>query len=208
MHDLLQSYHERKNDIARRLAEFDKVWDGTEERIFNELAFCICTPQSRAKVCWSIVSELASSGLLYSGTAAQLMKFMKPVRFYKTKARRIVLARKMFQAEGGIRIKHMLPEDDSHARTWLVRNVKGLGYKEASHFLRNVGRGKNLMILDRHILRNLVQYGAMPDVPKALSAKQYLEIEQKMLELSSSMGIPASHLDLLFWSKETGEIFK
>jgi len=37
---------------------------------------------------------------------------------------------------------------------WLVKNLTGLGYKEAGHFLRNIGSGK-IAILDRHILRNL-----------------------------------------------------
>jgi len=83
-----------------------------------------------------------------------------------------------------------------------------MGYKEASHFLRNIGLGKDMAILDRHILKNLKAFGVINDIPRALSRKKYLEIEEKMRKFSHEIGIPISHLDLLFWSRQTGEIFK
>lgn len=84
----------------------------------------------------------------------------------------------------------------------------GLGYKEAGHFLRNVGLGEDLAILDRHILKNLVLLGVIDEVPASLTKRRYLEIERRMIEFSKKTGIPMGHLDLLLWSKETGEIFK
>jgi N-glycosylase/DNA lyase len=83
-----------------------------------------------------------------------------------------------------------------------------MGYKEASHFLRNIGFADDLAILDRHILKNLKIFGIIEEIPKSLSKKKYLEIEEKMRNLANEVNIPVSHLDLLFWSKETGEIFK
>jgi N-glycosylase/DNA lyase len=83
-----------------------------------------------------------------------------------------------------------------------------MGYKEASHFLRNIGFADDLAILDRHILKNLKIFGIIEEIPKSLSKKKYLEIEEKMRNLANEVNIPLSHLDLLFWSKETGEIFK
>ncbi len=83
-----------------------------------------------------------------------------------------------------------------------------MGYKESSHFLRNIGFGDDIAILDRHILKNLVKYGVIKEIPKSLTDKKYLEIEQKMKKFSEEAEIPFSHLDLLWWSEETGEIFK
>ena len=83
-----------------------------------------------------------------------------------------------------------------------------MGYKEASHFLRNIGFADDLAILDRHILKNLKIFGIIDEIPKSLSKKKYIEIEEKMRNLANEVNIPLSHLDLLFWSKETGEIFK
>ena len=98
-------------------------------------------------------------------------------------------------------------KDPKELREFLVKNVKGYGYKESAHFLRNVGY-KNLAILDRHILRNLLRYNVIDEIPKSLTPKKYFEIENKFLEFSNKLNIPMDHLDLLFWSKETGEIFK
>ncbi len=80
--------------------------------------------------------------------------------------------------------------------------------KEASHFLRNMGFGEELAILDRHIVRNLLRYGAINQMPKNLGKKNYLLIEEKTLQFSKRIKIPLAELDLLFWSKETGKIFK
>ena len=89
-----------------------------------------------------------------------------------------------------------------------MQNIRGLGYKEASHFLRNIGLGEDIAILDRHILRNLAMIGLIEDTPNSMSRKKYLQIEGEMAEFAKQIRIPLSHLDLLFWYKETGEIFK
>jgi len=93
-------------------------------------------------------------------------------------------------------------------REFLVRNIKGMGYKEASHFLRNIGLGENLAILDRHILKNLISLGVIDSIPKTLTRKKYLKIEKKMREFAKDIGIPMAHLDLVLWFKEAGLIFK
>jgi N-glycosylase/DNA lyase len=93
-------------------------------------------------------------------------------------------------------------------RDWLVRNIKGIGYKEASHFLRNIGFGGRLAILDVHILRNLVKFGVLREIPKSLSRGKYIELERKAGRFADKAGIPMDHLDLLFWSEQTGMIFK
>jgi len=92
-------------------------------------------------------------------------------------------------------------------REFLVRNVKGLGYKEASHFLRNTGH-RDLAILDRHILKNLAKLKVIKEVPNSLGASKYLEIEDRFSKFSSKVGIAMDELDLLFWSMETGKVFK
>jgi N-glycosylase/DNA lyase len=93
-------------------------------------------------------------------------------------------------------------------RKWLINNIKGIGYKEAGHFLRNIGRGEDLAVLDRHILKNLKVYDAIKEIPENLSAKTYLETEKQMQDFAKNIGIPMLHLDMLFWCKNTGGIFK
>ena len=125
------------------------------------------------------------------------------------KSKYIIEAREFFVHDGKIDIKSKLGKGTVDSkREWLVKNVKGLGYKEASHFLRNIGLGFELAILDRHIMKNLMKYGVIDEIPECLSKKCYLFFEEKMKEFSEKVNIPMSDLDLLFWSEETGEIFK
>ena len=209
--EIKELYEMRKRDIERRLKEFKELFENSnDDRIFAELVFCLLTPQSKAKICWKAVENLMEKELLLHGDYEQVLKELRGVRFKENKARYIIEARKTFTRDGKIKIKDIVKSfsNPREAREWLVKNVKGMGYKEASHFLRNMGFGEDLAILDRHILKNLRLLGVVEDMPKTLTKKRYIEIENKMGEFSKDIGIPLSHLDLLFWSKETGEIFK
>ena len=203
---LLTSYASKRTEIEKRLHEFKAVMKRPEEELFAEMVFCILTPQSKAHACDKAVKELFSSGAVFSGNTRKIAEHLKSkVRFHKTKAGHIVKARLLLDNGG---IKNKLVGDPIEIREWLVENVYGMGYKEASHFLRNIGMGKELAILDRHILKNLVKHGVIKNIPKSMTKKRYMVIEEKMKEFSNTIGIPLAHLDLLLWSQETGEIFK
>ena len=209
--DIKRLYEIRKEEIGKRLSNFRKLFEkANDERIFAELVFCILTPQSKAKICWKAVENLMKKNLLIHGSYEQVLKELKGIRFKKRKAKYIVEARKTFTRGNKICIKDVISSfsDPKEIREWLVENIKGMGYKEASHFLRNIGLGGDLSILDRHILKNLRLLGVIEDIPKTLTKKKYIEVEDKMRRFSKKIGIPLSHLDLLLWSKETGEIFK
>lgn len=209
--ELRQKYGKKKADIEKRLQDFRDVFGFSDDDIFAELCFCLLTPQSRAKSCWRAVEKLKETGLLYSGSPEEIKKWLAAVRFNENKSKYIVEARKVFSDENGnVSIKNKLNALSSPIamREWLVENVKGYGLKEASHFLRNIGFGDDIAILDRHILKNLARYGVIGEIPKSLTDKKYFEIEEKMRSFARSTGIPFSHLDLLWWSEEAGEIFK
>lgn len=186
MQELLREYEKRKEEIEERLVEFE------EHDHWEELCFCLLTPQSKARSCDQAVKKIGEG--LRTMSEEELARALKGYcRFHNNKAKYVV----------GVRGKELVLERD-----WLVRNVKGLGMKEATHFLRNIGESGDLAILDRHILKNLKKYGIISEVPKTLTKKKYLRIEGKMQEFSERVGIPMTHLDLLFWSMETGEVFK
>jgi N-glycosylase/DNA lyase len=207
---LQELYRERKDAIQKRLAEFRQVTQWKDEEVFAELCFCLLTPQSSAKVCWEAVTALKKQSLLLKGQPPELLPFLRSVRFSESKAKYIVEARNMFSKDGNLQLKSQITSfyNPFELREWLVENVKGLGYKEASHFLRNIGLGEGFAILDRHILRNLNQLGVIPEIPTTITKKRYLEIEEKLRRFATEIDIPMADLDLLFWSKETGWIFK
>lgn len=208
MHDYLQkTYNERKDVIKNRLIDFKKEFEKDDKHVFGELCFCLLTPQSKAKICWRAIEKLKETGLLYTGDQKQVKAWLGAVRFNENKSNYLIEVRNVFP---DFKVKQKLIElnDPKEMREWLVKNVKGYGYKEASHFLRNVGFGQNLAILDRHILKNLVKYNVIPEFPKSLTSRLYKEIEEKMSIFSNEVGLPMDELDLLFWSEEAGEVFK
>lgn len=204
-------YNSKREEIGLRLHEFEKIWKtGTREEIFAELVFCILTPQSRGISCWAAVENMMKKGVLLAGDASQIVKELNKVRFLYKKSEYIIEARKKFLDDSKVSIKSIMNRiNDGHeAREWLVQNVKGIGYKEASHFLRNIGFQQNLAILDRHIVKNLKFIGVLKEIPGSISRRRYLDIEKRMMEFSEAVQIPMGHLDLVMWYKETGEIFK
>ena len=205
--ELQKLYSEKREQIQKRLEEFSEIKTKHEREIFAELCFCLLTPQSKARNCWSSILALKASGALYTGRPENIKQVLhKKVRFHNNKAKYIVETRKKV-LENGFDWKGFFEKHPKVMREWLVENVKGMGYKEASHFLRNIGF-KELAILDRHILKNLIRCGAIDEIPKTLGKNQYLEIEDKFQKFSGKIGISMDELDLLFWSLETGEVFK
>jgi len=156
------------------------------------------------------VENMIRKGVLFTGDRGQIAKELSRARFIQKKSAYIVEAREKFLLDNRISLKSIISQigDGYEAREWLVQNVKGIGYKEASHFLRNIGFEQNLAILDRHIVRNLQFVGVIKKIPGSLSRGRYFDIEKKMMEFSKAVQIPMSYLDLVMWYNETGEIFK
>ncbi|MFH0948375.1 MAG: N-glycosylase/DNA lyase [Elusimicrobiota bacterium] len=199
-------YRKQKSQIIRRLNKFKNFSKmKNDNELFSELCFCLLTPQSKAKLCWNAVLKLKENNLLFEGTAEQIQKFLINVRFHMKKSEYILQARKILDKLKKLLVNTINPEE---LRVWLVKNIKGMGYKEASHFLRNIGIGENFAILDRHILKNSLQLKIIDEIPGTLTVKKYVEIEYKLRKFAKKINIPIAHLDLLLWSKETGEIFK
>ncbi|MCX8178700.1 MAG: N-glycosylase/DNA lyase [Candidatus Aenigmarchaeota archaeon] len=208
MYDELKKIHEeKKHEIRKRLEEFKSIRNDRE--LFSELAFCLCTPQSKAVECDKAVRLLMTNGLLFNGSERHIQPFLNKIRFHENKSRYIVEAREKFFKNNVFLLKEKIFSMPAEkAREWLVENVKGFGYKEATHFLRNIGLAKDLAILDRHVLRCLADFKVIDEVPKSLTPKKYIEIEKKMKEFSEKIEIPMDELDFVFFYRQTGEIFK
>lgn len=209
LNELLSNYRKKRYQIKKKLKEFGDLYKSNDECIFKELCFCILTPQSKAIYCDEAVKELVRSGLLLKGEKSDIKTNLRRVRFPNNKASYLIAARKAFKNSGRFDIKSKIDEGNIFkTREWFVKNIKGLGYKEASHFLRNIGFGNDIAILDRHILRSLKRYGIIKKIPSLINRKIYLNVENKMRGFSLKIGIPLQELDLLFWSEQTGFIFK
>ncbi len=208
--EILGLYKKIKPEIVNRISEFRKIWkDADNNALFTELAFCLFTPQSSARQCWRAVNILLEKDLLFSGDWDSISREINIVRFRNNKAKYLVEARDKFcGCDTGLRECLDLNADQFEKRAWLVKNVKGMGFKEASHFMRNIGIGDKLAILDRHILKNMKLLGVIDEIPESISEKVYLQLEKKLSEFSARSRIPMEHLDFVLWYKEAGEVFK
>ncbi len=190
--------------VKKRLSEFASP--KTDEELFEELCFCILAANAKGRNAFNIQKELGFSGL-YSLPESEIVACIKrnKHRFHNNKAKFIVLARKHHPLKKKLHaILHSKGERE--AREWLISNVKGIGYKEASHYLRNLGVS-SLAILDRHIL-NLMHEHKIARKPKTLTKKKYLTLEKKFQKLSKEVHMTPSELDLYMWYMKAGEVMK
>lgn len=194
---------EIKNLVDARLKSFKELNERSSEEIFIELCFCILTANFSAERSIEIQKEMADEFLTIPET--ELARKLKQLghRYPNARAEYIVNARQHMRS-----IKNLFDKfnDEKRLREWLVKNVKGLGYKEASHFLRNIGY-KNLAIIDFHIIDVLVKHDIV-EKPKTLTRRKYLEIEDILRKIAVRLDLNLAELDLYLWYIETGKILK
>jgi len=198
--DIQQEYNKRKNKIKSRLQDFSEIKDND---VFYEACFCLLTPQSSAKKCWNAVLLLKENNF-FNNEINPLNYLSDKIRFHNNKSKYLLGLKQNWYI---INKKINEVKDARELREFLVENVRGYGYKESSHFLRNIGY-RDLAILDRHIIKNLHKNNVIQELPKTLTKKKYFELEQKFKDFSKKVNINMDELDLLFWSLETGEVFK
>ncbi len=209
--EILDINQKIKEEVDLKIKSFKNSFNYSPEKFYCEVAFCILTPQSKALNAWDIIEKLDRNKLLYTGEYEDLVDHLNTIRFKNTKAKRLVLLREQMTVDGELNPKKVLLKngnDPLKIRKWIVDNVNGMGLKEASHVLRNLGMGENIAILDRHILRVLKELDIISEVPKTLTYKKYLEIEEKMRIYSKKIGITMDRLDLVLWYRQVGYIFK
>ena len=196
-------YSDRKTDINNALLGYKQV---PREKYFYELCYCLCTPQSSAANAAKVQAKLENIDFFNSAIDPTFLLESSEhyIRFHNQKAARLMNTKSIFSDVLKVLDSNKSPIEK---RLWLAKNIKGIGMKESSHFLRNIGYS-NLAIIDRHLLKHLKICNVINDIPKTITNKKYLEIEQEFLRFGDWLGISIDELDILFWSKETGFILK
>lgn len=198
-------------EIRRRLKEFESIIkNASEETIFEELVFCIFTAGTSARMGLSALS--AVRGILPSASEDELREKLRGVyRFPNVRSKHVTHTRNYLAREYGLKLKPLLLsfKDPAERRDFFALNkdIKGLGFKEASHFLRNIGF-RGCAILDKHILQCLFELGIIKSTRPPHSRSKYIEIENKFKRFSERNGFDFDEMDLFLWSEKTGEILK
>ncbi|HDM45052.1 MAG TPA: N-glycosylase/DNA lyase [Candidatus Bathyarchaeota archaeon] len=188
--------------VDSRLREFRELGLKGSDELFKELCFCILTANFDAEKSIRIQEEVDEGFLSLS--EEELAETLRRLghRYPRKRAEYIVEARKLKDSLNKI----VGSLDGESAREWLVKNVRGIGYKEASHFLRNVGY-TDLAIIDYHILDLLVKHRLI-EKPRTMTRRRYLEIESLLKRLADRLNVNLAELDLYLWYLETGKILK
>jgi len=206
--ELLEAVNRLKRSHVRRLVEtrvrgFKVLGKKPSSELFKELCFCILTANFNAERSIRIQEAVGDGFLTFS--ESELAKRLRSLghRYPRARARYIVEARRYAYA-----LRELVEKlgSESAVREWLVENIRGIGYKEASHFLRNIGF-TDVAIVDFHIVDLLTRYGVISH-PKTLSKKRYLEIEQLLRRIADRLGLNLAELDLYLWYLETGKVLK
>lgn len=173
---------------AYKLQEFKENSSLSDKEKFNELCFCILVAGSnleKTKKAWQenkhhflaldhkeLREKLKKSGCRFNNRAsyiAEARKAIKQINFNE--------------------------KNPFVLRDQLVRNIKGLGMKEASHFLRNLGY-ENFAILDTHVLKTLKENGIIKEIPRTLTRNKYLETEKILEKIAKNLKISQAELDM------------
>lgn len=209
--EIKRAHQARRTEIQSRLAEFESVWmSGTDARLWEEMVYCFFTGGCSAKMGMRAVT--AVQPLLKDGEQPDLAKALTGVhRYPNARSRYVVASRSFLQEHCGMKLREKLESFDCHyeRRDWLVKEkgIKGLGYKEASHFLRNIGF-TGYAILDKHVLRCLHELKIIEEPKPPNTRSRYLTVEDKLKQLAKRARIDFDELDLVLWSMKTGEILK
>jgi N-glycosylase/DNA lyase len=207
------AHRARRREIQTRLSEFRSVWrEGSDDRLWEELVFCIFTAGASARM--GLKSVEAIRPFLKHGGSDEMTKAIKDAgahRFPIARPAYIISTRDFLRSHCRMRLRQTLQDfaDPLERRDWLAQEdrIKGLGFKEASHFLRNVGF-KGYGILDKHVMRCLADLGVVETAKPPTSRGKYLETERRLKQLARDIGINFDELDLVLWSMKTGEVLK
>lgn len=196
---------ETRRKVEARIEEFRQAQREGEERWFEELVFCLLTANYSARGALACIASLKEGYTMDKGSLEQLRACLQHRHRFPNKRAEFILEARRHRGD----LKKTITSQPSSraAREWLVENIKGLGMKEASHFLRNVGY-LDLAIVDKHILSHMVEQSIIAERPETVTRKKYLEYEVILTRVAARLDMPLGMMDLYLWAKKSGEVIK
>lgn len=190
--------------------------DRTEKYYFKELASCILGSSIRFEVAKSYLDQMEQLGFLdfesallnideYENNLESVLAaptvLYKKYRYPKSKANYI--SRTINSIYGnGITISELLCDNTSHidTRKAIMERAVGIGPKQASLFLRNIGHSEHIAILDKHVLNymRIMKISKKPQI-NISSLKRYEKIEESLISYSKKLNTKLSILDTAIW---------
>ncbi|MCW4050577.1 MAG: N-glycosylase/DNA lyase [Candidatus Bathyarchaeota archaeon] len=193
--------------VEERMREFRWVHEQDTQKWYEELVYCLLTANASALMGQKCVDALCCDNIIREGELEDIRSCLKEQghRFPNVRAEYINNTRHLAPL-----LKSTIQgfKDSREARVWLVENVKGIGWKEGSHYLRNVGYF-DLAIIDRHIISNLMEHGLIGEEGrKSITKKRYFQYEETLDKVAKMLNMLPGELDLYLWYRKTGKVLK
>jgi N-glycosylase/DNA lyase len=211
--DIRAAHKARRKQIRARLDQFQAIWrEGSDEQLWEELVFCIFTAGASARMGFRAVEAIRP--LLMEGRREDMTLALRTAGAHRFPIERpgyIVVTRNYLREHCDMALREKLRSfaDPLERRDWLAREkgIKGLGYKESSHFLRNIGLLGHA-ILDKHVMSCLLDLKVVDTSKPPATRARYLETESRLRSFAGEIRIDFDELDLVLWSMKTGEVLK
>lgn len=199
-------------DVCSTLDECPSVsWEKhSEDDLWRELVFCILGSRVKFEAVHAAVERMDGMCLLsqplrnicfdqYEDDTVTALSGGYP--FYRVRANQIRrTAECLYTSRGSILKLLNSASDVRNARRVLVAEVAGLGPKQASLFLRNIGYAKHIAILDVHVLTYLNWVGLTDTPLKSVSTlSKYEVLEDSFIEHAYEFGYSPDQFDLAVW---------
>ena len=199
-------------DVYSILATSSKVhWKkNSEDNLWRELVCCILGSRVRYETVYAAVDRMYVFNLLKSPRSdsefnelerntAEALSTVYP--FFRVRAKHIRRAAEhIYKSKGSIKNYLNNAIDVRSARRLLATEVAGLGPKQASLFLRNIGFTKSIAVLDSHVLTYLSWVGFVESPLKSVSSVgKYESLEESFVNHSYSLGCSPDRFDLAVW---------
>jgi len=207
-----------------KTASNPRKWeDMTESELWYELVLCILSSNVPYELAQSAFLHLLNKGFLQLRWITKMpnsqgmiaKELSRPIylpkkmdgshrryRFPNIRARNIIDAARVISSEK-MWLKKLLTNSRSEkqVRRSLVACIPGVGLKEASHFLRNIGYSNELAIIDSHVFSFLkkIKAVAQKDI-KTITPSIYLELEEMLQNICCTYNLNLSVFDVAIWN--------
>ncbi len=204
MEDFFKHYYDMKPLIKSKLDEFQQI-NNKQELWLEEMVFCVFAANSSAEM--GLKATNLVRPVLENGSFDQIKERVKgKVRFYNVRTKYLIKNRETLKLFPNIK-SHLDSLDFYDRRLFIKNNFLGFGFKESSHFLRNIGY-KGYGIIDKHVIRLMHELGVFEKNTPPKNEREYYDYEKKLHIFASENDLDVDALDLALWSYATGKIIK
>lgn len=201
-------------EVVERIREASV--ERSEQCLWRELSTCLLSSQVPYDLAIAASDAIAETGFWSCSVASsadgaeQLAGILEQpfavhgrhrhYRFPRLRARQLMATRQAVEAAGGLKPLLRSFENGEGARHWFIVHAPGMGPKQASMFLRNIGASDDLAILDRHVIRYMQEVGLWRGRSETISGLQAYQAHETVLRRHArELGHPVGILDWAIW---------